>query len=51
MEYKDKNESSAPNVPKSSSDKGKSWKARHKKNNKGGKMVAVVSLYKAALKN
>ena len=45
MEDKGKNESSTPDVPKSSSGKGKSQKARHKKKNKGGKMIAIVSSY------
>ena len=45
MEDKDKDESSIPDVPKSSSGNGKSRKPRHKKRNKGGKMVAVVSSY------
>ena len=46
---KDKNESSTPEVPKSSSYKGKSRKPQHKKKNKGGKMVAVVSSYTGSI--
>ena len=45
MEDKDINESSTPDVPKLSSGKGESQKARHKNKNKGGKTVTVVSSY------
>ena len=50
MEDKDKDESSTPDVPKSTSGKGKNQKARHKKNNKGEKTVNVVSLYTSSTK-
>ena len=44
MEDKNKNESSTPDTPKSSSGKGESRKPRYKKK-KGGTMVTVVSSY------
>ena len=44
MKDKNMNESSTPDVPKSSSSKGKSRKPQHKKK-KEGNMVTIVSSY------
>ena len=45
MDDKDQNESSTPDVPKSSNGKGKSCKPRHTKKNKEEKTVAILSSY------